>query len=845
MKTKKYILYFSSLLFLTPAFAQKAQTRNDYAFQFGVNGGLVSYSGDIGPLFSNVRDWLKPDHHPSSFGGGFFLEHRIAPAIGISLNGFSGSFTANDHSYSWRNKLQSKYENFGRALNVRTELADASLSVVYHLDNGFLFHKNAKFAPFISAGVGVVGFRTYGDLYRDNSEQRYFYWSDGTIRDRDERAVPAGEGKIIAQDRKYETRLDGLKTEGKLYATKVLMIPVAIGLQYRFSDRWSANWITTAKYTFTDYLDDVSGNYIPNYDNSAQEYAANPSNWGQSMRGTASKWNDMYASTSVGISYGFGMKLRKFKGAHFYTEKEKFVPAKEEKVIVNQAVTNPVIAPNPDFVIAPAPIQMLTNTAEKPAEKVAEPSLDAKMDILNKEMEKLASTQTAGDDSLNKQILSLQKELIAVKKQKERTENASIMPVENNEELNESFRILSSRIDSLKRATTGESLPWNPNASLQQTNTNPSNSGTYILASSDKSASGSVIKEEDLKMRDAQIALLNQKVADLEKKMQKESAVVPSKEMPKSRLEKEKEALEIRRIQLENKKLKLEKKMLSQKSQQTTSPIEKSKNDAEIKQMEAELAELNTRMDSVGTAVEKVAVMSAKEPNIQVVTADDSAENLKLQAQIDLMKAEMEKMRAELKAKPTTVNAPVPPANNISNPPQNQPITINVPPAPNQDATLQRLEGKLDVIGNRLRELESRPMTNSNNTAPPVVIAPAPNPVINTEIRTQFAGMRKVSIYFGNNITEIQKQDYETLNAIVADLQNNSNMSVSIRGYASKNGKAAVNRKLSEQRANNVRNYLISKGINNNRIVLDAFGDSVSMYGNGFDRRVEVELLMQ
>jgi len=248
-------------------------------------------------------------------------------------------------------------------------------------------------------------------------------------------------------------------------------------------------------------------------------------------------------------------------------------------------------------------------------------------------------------------------------------------------------------------------------------------------------------------------------------------------------------------------------------------------------------------MDSVGTAVEKVAVLAAKEPNTpQVITVDNSEENKKLQAQMNEMKAEMEKMRLELKAKPTVINAPASPANNVANPPQNQPITINVPPSPNQDAALQRLEGKLDVIGNRLKELEGRPVSNGNNNAP-VVIVPTPNPIVNTEIRTQFAGVRKVSVYFGNNITEIQKQDYETLNAIVTDLQNNPNMNVSIRGYASKNGKATVNRKLSEQRANNVRNYLISKGIDRSRILLDSFGDSVSVYGNEFDRRVEVELL--
>lgn len=52
-----------------------------------------------------------------------------------------------------------------------------------------------------------------------------------------------------------------LKTEGKSYSSYSAMIPLSLGVRYKVSYHFDFEIEFTYNYTFTDYLDDVSGNY--------------------------------------------------------------------------------------------------------------------------------------------------------------------------------------------------------------------------------------------------------------------------------------------------------------------------------------------------------------------------------------------------------------------------------------------------------------------------------------------------------------------------------------------------------------------------------------------------------
>ena len=65
---------------------------------------------------------------------------------------------------------------------------------------------------FFFAGVGAFYGKPKADLFRGSIglDNRYFFWSDGTLRDQPEKS---GNGNIIEKDGDYETDLTKWSTE--------------------------------------------------------------------------------------------------------------------------------------------------------------------------------------------------------------------------------------------------------------------------------------------------------------------------------------------------------------------------------------------------------------------------------------------------------------------------------------------------------------------------------------------------------------------------------------------------------------------------------------------------------
>ena len=87
------------------------------------------------------------------------------------------------------------------------------------------------------------------------------------------------------------------------------------------------------------------------------------------------------------------------------------------------------------------------------------------------------------------------------------------------------------------------------------------------------------------------------------------------------------------------------------------------------------------------------------------------------------------------------------------------------------------------------------------------------------------------SIYFGLGQSTLTKQAKKSLDILVGSVADKQGpyMSVSVAGFADRIGSATANEKLSKKRADNVRKYLLSKGIVNAQVVETRwFGDSVT-----------------
>jgi OOP family OmpA-OmpF porin len=91
----------------------------------------------------------------------------------------------------------------------------------------------------------------------------------------------------------------------------------------------------------------------------------------------------------------------------------------------------------------------------------------------------------------------------------------------------------------------------------------------------------------------------------------------------------------------------------------------------------------------------------------------------------------------------------------------------------------------------------------------------------------------------------LRTSSYPTLDATSADLRANASKKYELDGFASSEGTAAHNLKLSRDRANSVKTYLVNSGVDAKRLKVKAYGethpiaDNSTEEGRILNRRVE------
>ncbi len=102
---------------------------------------------------------------------------------------------------------------------------------------------------------------------------------------------------------------------------------------------------------------------------------------------------------------------------------------------------------------------------------------------------------------------------------------------------------------------------------------------------------------------------------------------------------------------------------------------------------------------------------------------------------------------------------------------------------------------------------------------------------------------RNLTIRFDRNSNTLNPEYRVMLNEVFEQLARAPGDRVLITGYTDKSGDPTTNMYLSEQRALAVRNYLMQRGIEEERLLVNHYGDSRSMGRNPDERRVEIEWL--
>lgn len=183
-------------------------------FHFAARAGLANYQGDL----QAKAITMKKAKFLGSLGAHYDLTEHITARTFLSFSSITGDDKTGTAKMKERN------------LNFASNLFEWELSAQYNI----LSLNNNWCTPYVFAGVGVFGYKPYT------------FAQDGS--------------KINLQP--LSTEGQGLPDGAKPYKLVQLCIPLGIGALYAVNEDIRVGFELGYRKTFTDYLDDVSGDYF-------------------------------------------------------------------------------------------------------------------------------------------------------------------------------------------------------------------------------------------------------------------------------------------------------------------------------------------------------------------------------------------------------------------------------------------------------------------------------------------------------------------------------------------------------------------------------------------------------
>lgn len=196
-----------------------------YELNYGLKLGGANYLGEIGGASEQAQPFLLDMNiQQTNFAVGGFFRYSFSRKV-------SAKFSANFARIEGADSLSNYPARVGRNLSFRTDLFEATLTGEYNFFQMNDFSRRSRqridFNSYVFGGAGALLFYPYGQL----------------------------------EDTWYSLR--PLRTEGQEepYDEITIVVPMGAGFEFTFNNKYRFGLEVGYRFTFTDYLDDISTTY--------------------------------------------------------------------------------------------------------------------------------------------------------------------------------------------------------------------------------------------------------------------------------------------------------------------------------------------------------------------------------------------------------------------------------------------------------------------------------------------------------------------------------------------------------------------------------------------------------
>ncbi|MCS6821021.1 MAG: DUF6089 family protein [Microscillaceae bacterium] len=231
MKKITLSLLLPSLALLLSMHLQ-AQRRDIGYYAVGVQLNAINYFGDLNPL----TQYVSTDISATRPNIGLHLIRKLSPRVHVQANLNWGRITASDFKAADINHERHRFRHIRNA-HFRNDIIELAGTInVDFFPSGGQYYRRKKWTPYAEIGIGMI---------HHNPKAR----------------TPQAFGGDWVNLQPLGTEGQGRPGYARRYSLFTPVVPLGAGIRWKLDDRWDLSFEAVFRYTFTDYLDDVSGNY--------------------------------------------------------------------------------------------------------------------------------------------------------------------------------------------------------------------------------------------------------------------------------------------------------------------------------------------------------------------------------------------------------------------------------------------------------------------------------------------------------------------------------------------------------------------------------------------------------